>query len=113
MGEKFTFSCQTKRINTMTFEDTDGEKGTDTYNHQRYKELIATCEFGNQEDTCEWCMHYTSHYSCHSHQSEVLLRNVDSYLILIPESGEKESCKTSNKEGWGEGTTTSACTIGG
>ena len=76
------------------------------------EELIASREFGDEEDARKRRMHHTRHNACHTHEREVLLGHVDTYLVGIPEAGEEETRKTADKERRGEGSTTTATAIG-
>ena len=92
VGEQLALSSQTQGVDAVTLKDADGEQRRDAHYHQRHKELIA---------------------ARHAHQCKVLLRNIDTYLIHIPETRKEETGETSDNERRSKGTTASATAVGG
>ena len=111
VGNQLTLFGQTRAIDTMRLENDDGEIGAHTNNHQRHKHTITTRQFGNQEDTCQRRMHHTRHHTSHTQQREILLWDIDAYLIHVPETGEQEARKASDKQRGSKRTTATATTI--
>ena len=86
MRQQFPLTGQTGTIDTMRFEDDDGEIGTDADNHQRHEHRITTRQFCNQEDTCQRGVHHTRHHTSHPQQGEILLRHINTNLVDIPQT---------------------------
>ena len=110
--EKFALSSQTQGIDTVALKDTDGKERRYAHNHKWHKKLITTCKFGDKENTGKWSMHHARYQSSHTHQGEILLRHINTYLINIPESGKEETGKSTNNKRRSKGSTTSSTTIG-
>ena len=95
---QLTLFGQTRAIDTVRLEDDDGEIGAYTDDHQRHKHTIATRQFGNQEDTCQRRMHHARHHTSHTQQREILLWDIDTYLVHVPETREQETCETTDEQ---------------
>ena len=70
----------------MALEDADGQEGTDADNHQWHKQLITTRQLSYQEDTRQWGVHHSRHHTRHTHQGEVLFRNINTDLVHVPKA---------------------------
>ena len=79
-------------------EDVDGKIGADGHDNQWNEKLIATCQFCNEENTRQRCMHHCCHHCCHTIKSKVLLRNIHTELLHIPETGKEETTKATDKQ---------------
>ena len=108
VGKQLAFPCQSERIDTVALEDADGKQRADAHDHQRDEELVTACQFGYQEDARQRCMHHARHYTCHAHQRKVLLRNINAYLVDVPDAGEEEASKTADEKRWSKGSATTA-----
>ena len=111
MSKELPLLCQTHSIDTMMLKDIDGQIRTYRNNNKRNKELITSCQLCYQEYTRQWGMHHSSHHSSHPIKSEVFLWNINTQLFYIPKSGKEESSKSSNKQRWCKGSTTTTSTI--
>ena len=58
-------------------------------------------------------MHHSRHYSSHAEQGEILLRQIYTYIIYVPQAGKEEATETAYEKTWGERTSTTATAIGG
>ena len=96
----------------MALKDTDGKERRYAHDHKWHKKLITTCKFSDKENTGKWSMHHARYQSSHTHQGEILLRHINTYLINIPESGKEETGKSTDDKRRSKGSTTSSTTIG-
>ena len=113
MGYKLPRTRQTYAINAMLFKDVYREIAANAHNHQGDKKLIAARQFCDEEDACQRCLHHTGHHTSHAHQSKILLGNINTQLIVIPNASKKESRKAANKQRWRKGSATTSSSIGG
>ena len=84
VGHKTSLLSQSHTIDTMRLKDIDGQVARHGNNHQRHKQIIATGNLSNEEDTRQRSMHHTRHHTSHTQQGEVLLRYIDTNLVHIP-----------------------------
>ena len=57
-------------------------------------------------------MHHTRHHTRHAQQSKVLLGNIDTNLVDVPQTGEEEARKATDEQRGCKRTTTTATAIG-
>ena len=114
VGEQLATTCQTHGIDAVRLEDVDGEVGTDGDNHQRHEELIASREFGNEEDSRQGRMHDTTHESAHAQKGEVVLCQMDAEeTSMVPHLREDETEDASQEQRGGKDSTASPSPIRG
>ena len=77
--EEFAFLRETHGIEAVRLEYLDSEVRDDGHHHEWHEEVVAACEFGNEEDTREGRVHNACHQSRHAHECEVRLgyKNTD------------------------------------
>ena len=113
MGNELTFLGQTRTIDAMRLEDNNSKVRAYGHNHQRHKKTITAREFGNEKHTGQRGMHHTRHDTGHAHQSEILLGDIHTDLVDVPQTREQETRETAHKQTRREGTTTTATAIRG
>ena len=94
---QLTLLGQSHAVDAVFFEDVDGEIARHGHNHQRHEEIVATGNLGNKEYACQRGMHDTRHNTRHSQQREILLGNIDTNLMHIPQTREEESREAANE----------------
>ena len=116
MSQQFALLCQTHGIDTVRFEYHDCKVSTDRYHHQRKEQVISPCQLGNEEDTCQRCMHHARHHPCHTQQGKVLFRNIirnkRCQRIAIAEVREDKSHDTAQEQTRSKSTPATSTTIG-
>ncbi len=112
VGDEFALTCQTHGIDAVRLEDADDHHADHSHDEQGHKQLIASCDLGNEEDAGERCVHHAGHHAGHSEQHEVLLRQVDTNLLHVPDAGEEEACEAAHEQRWRKGTTATAGAVG-
>ena len=113
VGDELAGPGQSHAVDAVRLEDVDGEVGTDADYHQRHEQLVASGEFGDEENTGQRGVHDACHDACHAHQGEVLLGDVKSDLIHIPYTGEEKAGEAADEEAGGERSATAAGTVRG
>ena len=113
VGDELALACQAHAVDAVGLEDVDGEVGADADNHQGDEHLVATRDFGDEEDAGERCVHHARHHTRHAQQCEVLLGQVDADAVDIPQVGEEETGESSDEQRGSERTATAATAVGG
>ena len=111
MCQQLALTSQPGAVNAVRLEDDDGEISTDADNHQRHEHGVPTRQFCNQKHPRQRGMHHPRHHTRHAQQGEVLLRYIDTNLIDVPQSGEKESGKAANEQRGSKRTATTSATV--
>src|SRR5574344_788708 len=112
MSNKLSLFGQSHGINTMRFKSNNGKISAYTDNHNGHEQLITSCKFSYQKNTCQRSMHHTTHKPSHAKKGIVLFRHIYTDLIYIPQTCENETSNTSKKQTWRKDTTTSSTSIG-
>ena len=114
--QQLTLLRQSHGVDAMRFEYHYRQIGTHRNHHQRKEQVITTRQFGDEEDTCQRCVHHSRHQTRHAHQSEILLRyvvrNDRCQLISVAEMSKDETGDTAQEQARCKGTPTSATAIG-
>ena len=116
MSHQFSLLSKTHGINTMRLEYHNSKVRTYRNHHQRKEEVVSTGQLSNEEDTCQWSMHYPRHHARHPHQGKILFRNIirdkRCQRISIAEMRKDESHHTSQEQTRGKCTPATSTTIG-
>ena len=111
VSEEFSLFGQTRAIDTMGFEDDDGQVRCYRDNHQRHQQTVAPRQLGNEEHARQRSMHHARHHTGHAHQGKILLRDVDTYLVDVPQPREEEAREAAHEEAGCKGTATASTAI--
>ena len=98
MGYQFAFFCETHCIDAVRLEYADCHYRAYAYNDKRHEQAVAVCYLGNEENAGERSVHHSCHHSSHAEESEVLLRQMNTYAVDVPQSREKESAESSDEQ---------------
>ena len=81
---QFALLGQSRTVDAVRLKQDYRQVRTDRHNHQRKEQIVASCQFCDEEDARERRMHHARHHASHTHQGKILLRNIDAYLIDVP-----------------------------
>ena len=97
--EQLSALCESHSVDAVGFEEPDGKVCPYRNHHKGEEQVVASCEFGNEEYAGERCVHDAAHQTAHAKHGEVVLAYLDAQDIIdIPHAREDETCNTSQKQ---------------
>ena len=113
VGDKLALASQPESVDAVGFEDVDGQVAGHGDNHERHEEIVAAGNLGYEENARQRGMHDARHDTRHAQQREVLLRDVDTHLVHVPQPRKEEPREAADEERGGKRAATAAAAVGG
>ena len=113
VGDEFALARQPHAVDAVWLEHDDDQIGTHTHDDERNEQPVSTRDFGNEENARQRGVHHAGHHAGHAQKREVLLGDIDSHLISVPQAGKEETAEGSDEQRRGERTATSSTAVGG